>query len=221
METFGERLKRLRLEKNETLEELGKAIGTTKQYLSNIETGKKTPGKVLTQTMADHFNVDLDYMYCRTDIRNSVNLTGIFQEGFEQGKLHALKNLSFTNVPIYSCLSCGTGSYIDDQPEDIVSIPCQMMFSGSGFANFAEGDSMEPGIHNGDLLIFQTQPVIPSGSIGSFSLNGEYFCKRFKRLADGSCWLFSDNPNYDPIPIRPEDNFRALGLYKLKLSKEQ
>lgn len=124
-------------------------------------------------------------------------------------------------VPIYSCISCGTGVWIDENPLESVGVPSQMMFSGKPFANFAEGDSMEPGIHQGDLLIFQETPMIASGQIGSFSLNGEYYCKRFKQLPDGSCWLFSDNSEYEPIPIRKEDNFRILGLYKLKLSKEQ
>lgn len=126
-----------------------------------------------------------------------------------------------TSIPIYSALSCGTGTWVDEMPEDYVTVPESMMFHGKAFANFAEGDSMEPKIRNGDLLIFQETPVVPSGSVGSFSLNDAYYCKRFKQLADGSCWLFSDNPEYDPIPIKPNDDFRTLGIYKLKLSKEQ
>lgn len=131
------------------------------------------------------------------------------------------QNNSVASIPIYSALSCGTGTWVDEMPEDYVSVPESMMFHGKAFANFAEGDSMEPKIRNGDLLIFQETPVVPSGSVGSFSLNDAYYCKRFKQLADGSCWLFSDNPEYDPIPIKPSDNFRILGIYKLKLSKEQ
>lgn len=124
-------------------------------------------------------------------------------------------------VPIYSALSCGAGTWVDEIPIDYVSVPEQMMFHGKAFANFAEGDSMEPRIRNGDLLIFQETPVVPSGYIGSFSLNNAYYCKRFKQLPDGSYWLFSDNPNYDPIPITKSDDFRVLGVYKVKISKEQ
>lgn len=131
------------------------------------------------------------------------------------------KQINDNLIPIYSALSCGTGTWVDEMPEDYVSVPESMMFHGKAFANFAEGDSMEPKIRNGDLLIFQETPVVPSGSVGSFSLNDAYYCKRFKQLADGSCWLFSDNPEYDPIPIKPNDDFRTLGIYKLKLSKEQ
>lgn len=131
------------------------------------------------------------------------------------------KQINDSLIPIYSALSCGTGTWVDEIPDDYVSVPESMRFSGRAFANFADGDSMTPKIRNGDLLIFQETPQIPSGSVGSFSLNGAYYCKRLKHLPDGSYWLFSDNPEYDPIPITKNDDFRVLGLYKLKISKEQ
>ena len=131
------------------------------------------------------------------------------------------KQINDNLIPIYSALSCGTGTWVDEIPDDYVSVPESMRFSGRAFANFADGDSMAPKIRNGDLLIFQETPRIPSGSVGSFSLNGAYYCKRLKHLPDGSYWLFSDNPEYDPIPITKNDDFRVLGLYKLKISKEQ
>ena len=131
------------------------------------------------------------------------------------------KQINDNLIPIYSALSCGTGAWVDEIPDDYVSVPESMRFSGRAFANFADGDSMAPKIRNGDLLIFQETPRIPSGSVGSFSLNGAYYCKRLKHLPDGSYWLFSDNPEYDPIPITKNDDFRVLGLYKLKISKEQ
>ena len=131
------------------------------------------------------------------------------------------KQINDNLIPIYSALSCGTGTWVDEIPDDYVSVPESMRFHGRAFANYAEGNSMEPKIKSGDLLIFQECPQVISGSIGSFSLNDSYYCKRFKQLPDGSFWLFSDNPEYDPIPITENDDFRVLGLYKLKISKEQ
>lgn len=125
------------------------------------------------------------------------------------------------SIPIYSDLSCGKGSLTDERPIDYISLPPSLLFSGKAFGNIAQGNSMEPAIHDGDLLIFQETPEVESGQIGSFSLNGKYYCKRLRKYTDGTCWLLSDNPEYAPIPIKPEDDFRTLGLYKLKLSKEQ
>lgn len=222
MESFGERLRKLRLEKGETQEALGKAVGTTKQYISNIENGDKTPGKVLTKTIADHFGVDLDYMYCRTDVRNALNLTGIFEEGYHQGERDLKQKMKLRTVPIYTCISCGNGTWVDEAPEDLMTIPEGMISkSHRYFANPAEGDSMFPKIKHGDILVFEQEDSIDNGMIGSFSLNDEYYCKRFRRLADGSVWLMSENPEYEPIPVKPEDSFRVLGVYRLKLSREQ
>ncbi len=41
-----------------------------------------------------------------------------------------------------------------------------------------------------------------------------------RRLSDGGWWLISENENYDPIPIKPSDDFRVLGEYSLRLTKD-
>lgn len=131
-------------------------------------------------------------------------------------------SMSFSPIPVYSDISCGTGTWVDEIPDDYVGIPTPLISqSGGYFSNRAIGDSMMPGIHPGDYLVFEICPEVPSGQIGAFSLNDRFYCKRFKRLPDGSPWLFSDNDAYDPIPIRASDSFRTLGIYKIKVSKEQ
>lgn len=228
MATIGERIKEIRKEHKLTLDQLGEIAGVSKQFLSLVENGKKEPGKDTLRTICDYFNVDMDYVIGRSDVKNALNFEGIYEKGVEHGRHEAIKEIktlsvmnNVINVPIYSSLSCGTGTWVDEIPEDFISIPESMMFRGQAFANFAEGDSMEPNIKSGDLLVFQECPQIQSGYIGSFSLNDAYYCKRFKQLPDGSYWLFSDNSNYDPIPITKNDDFRVLGIYKLKISKEQ
>ena len=229
---FGNRVKKLRDEKGLTLEQVGEAIGTSRQYISNIEKGK-VPGKNIIRSLCDYFNVDMDYLMGRSNLKNVLNLDGIYEKGVEHGRRETLKEISrlagegiftasFSAIPVYSDISCGTGTWVDEVPEDYVGIPTPMLNQSSGyFSNRATGDSMEPGIHPGDYLVFEVCPEVPSGQIGAFSLNDRFYCKRFKRLPDGSPWLFSDNDRYDPIPIRPADTFRTLGIYKIKVSKAQ
>ena len=195
-------------EREISINQLSEITGINKGNLSRYVKGETEPRQKGIYALAKALNVDEAWLMGMTEVRKQ-----------NHNKTHL--KCPLTLVPIYSCISCGRGTWIDENPEDYAGIPDYMMFSGRAFANPAEGDSMEPGIHNGDLLIFQESPDIPSGCIGSFSLNGSYYCKRFKRLPDGSCWLFSDNTEYDPIPIRPDDNFRILGIYKLRISKEQ
>lgn len=197
----GDIIKRLRVQLGMSAEELGKKVGKDRTTIYRYEKGsiESVPSTIIKELA----------------IALNTTPATLLETGEKTSRINS------TLIPIYSALSCGTGTWVDEIPDDYVSVPESMRFSGRAFANFADGDSMTPKIRNGDLLIFQETPQIPSGSVGSFSLNGAYYCKRLKRLPDGSYWLFSDNPEYDPIPITKNDDFRVLGLYKLKISKEQ
>lgn len=197
----GDIIKRLRVQLGMSAEELGKKVGKDRTTIYRYEKGsiESVPSTIIKELA----------------IALNTTPATLLETGEKTNRINS------TLIPIYSALSCGTGTWVDEIPDDYVSVPESMRFSGRAFANFADGDSMTPKIRNGDLLIFQETPQIPSGSVGSFSLNGAYYCKRLKHLPDGSYWLFSDNPEYDPIPITKNDDFRVLGLYKLKISKEQ
>lgn len=68
------RLKKLRLEKNESLESIAKILNVTLQTISNYENGKRemTPNTIIK--LAEYFNVTTDYLLGKTDIRNPEEL---------------------------------------------------------------------------------------------------------------------------------------------------
>ncbi|WP_434632006.1 helix-turn-helix domain-containing protein [Thermoanaerobacterium thermosaccharolyticum] len=70
MDTFKDRLKQLRNEKNLTQEELAKYIGTTRATLASWETGRREPDMETLRKLSDYFNVTLDWLMGNTDIRN-------------------------------------------------------------------------------------------------------------------------------------------------------
>lgn len=67
MEIFSNRLKSLRKEKGLTLEQMAKDLGTTKVTLSRYENGSREPKGETLNTLADYFNVSIDYLFARTD----------------------------------------------------------------------------------------------------------------------------------------------------------
>jgi transcriptional regulator with XRE-family HTH domain len=75
LNTFGERLKKLRNDKQLTGEELGKILNVTKVAVSNWESGNRTPDADMLIKLADFFDVSLDYLLGRTDDPNTVILT--------------------------------------------------------------------------------------------------------------------------------------------------
>ena len=67
MTTFGERLKELRKSKNMTQKDFAIILHVTERAYQNYEMNSSTPNYKLLLTIADYFNVSLDYLVGRTD----------------------------------------------------------------------------------------------------------------------------------------------------------
>jgi len=72
LDTFGQRLKLLRNEKQLTGSELGKLLNVTKVAVSKWETNDRFPDKDVLIKLADTFDVTIDWLLCRTDIKTAL-----------------------------------------------------------------------------------------------------------------------------------------------------
>jgi DNA polymerase V len=84
------------------------------------------------------------------------------------------------------------------------------------------GDSMEPLIFAGELLIVDKMCETKNNDIVVARLGDDLCVKRLRIFPDGNIWLFSDNINYRPIPITAEDvDFEVWGkvLHSIKSFK--
>jgi DNA polymerase V len=70
---------------------------------------------------------------------------------------------------------------------------------------------MENLICSGELLIVDRMPESNDKDIVVARLGNDLCVKRLRILDDGSVWLYSENPNYKPIPIGIEDDFEVWG----------
>ena len=70
MATFGERLRSLRIEKELNQEEFGKLFNMTKSRISQYETSRNEADDETKKIFADYFNVSLDYLMGRSNVRN-------------------------------------------------------------------------------------------------------------------------------------------------------
>lgn len=69
MSKFGERLKKLREEKNLSQTELSERFGLTQNAISGYERGVREPSMEKMTQIADFFEVSIDYLYGRTPDR--------------------------------------------------------------------------------------------------------------------------------------------------------
>ena len=75
MATFAERFKQLREESGLTQEELARRLGVSKGTVGNYESGVRTPRKLDDlNSLADYFNVEIDYLLGRSNDRPEFNL---------------------------------------------------------------------------------------------------------------------------------------------------
>ena len=89
-----------------------------------------------------------------------------------------------------------------DVVEDIIDteeITDELAKTGKFFGLQIKGDSMTPGICNGDIVIVRQQDDAESGDIVIATINGdEATCKRLRKYAEG-IELISNNPSYKPF----------------------
>lgn len=86
--------------------------------------------------------------------------------------------------------------------EDIIDteeIPEEMAKTGEFFGLQIHGDSMEPRMCAGDVVIVRKQDDAESGDVVIAMINGDdATCKRLRKYRDG-IELISNNPSYEPM----------------------
>lgn len=88
---------------------------------------------------------------------------------------------------------------------DTEEISEQLARCGEYFGLRIKGDSMEPGIKNGDTVIVRQQPDAESGEVVVAIVNGnDGVCKRLRKYGR-TLVLESDNHAYEPMSYEPQE----------------
>jgi DNA polymerase V len=74
-----------------------------------------------------------------------------------------------------------------------------------------EGDSMEPRIHSGELLVVDRMVETKDGDVVVARLGSEFTVKRLHTEEDGRIQLVSENPSYEPIQVTEGMDFEVWG----------
>ncbi|HDF5578819.1 TPA: helix-turn-helix transcriptional regulator [Clostridioides difficile] len=96
---FRSTIKRNKSSKNLTGEELGKILNVTKVAISNWESGRRFPSQNILISIADYFNISLDFLLCRTNIKQNFFHDEYNQENLEKIML-LFNELSFDSQEI-------------------------------------------------------------------------------------------------------------------------
>lgn len=185
---------------------LAKALGITQPYYNSIERGevKNPPSTEILERMIDIFELskrDAEYFRYLAAIERTPKII--------LDKMKELRDQGPSSIPLYPRISAGIGVFAEDEVEDYISIP-GLRNVEEVFSVRVKGDSMEPTIKNKGIIVCRHNSKVYHGEIGAFLVNGEAYVKRLQEK-QGYVVLMSDNPNYQPIYVSPEDEFVSLG----------
>lgn len=187
MAILGLRIKELREQNHLTQDELARKLGISKSTIGMYETNKRQPDTETKEAIADLFNVDMDYLYGRSDIKN---------------KSSQIIELASTGVqiPVLGYVRAGYPIYAEENIIDYEEISTTMAAKGEFFGLRICGNSMEPRMFENDVVIVRKQPDIESGEIAVVLVNGSDGTVKKVIKSDNGIMLVPLNSNCDYEP---------------------
>lgn len=196
MKKYSNRVRELRLAKSLSQEQLAEKIGLTKQAISQYERGERNPSMTVLDALCDFFNVSSDYLLGK----DSVTLRFVGKDEIDK-----LESKSCVRIPVLGRVAAGVPIDAIEDVLDWEEIPEAMAATGEFFGLRIKGDSMQPRIAEGDVVIVRSQPDAESGDVVIVQVNGDHAtCKRLMKHETGIS-LISFNPVYPPIVYTNEE----------------
>lgn len=185
--TIGERIKELRSSLGYSQVEFADKIDVSKQSLYKYENNIITniPSDKI-EAIAHICKVSPAYIMGWVEEKNNVDIDKVsIDSGF--------------TIPVLGRVAAGIPITATEYIIDTEEISQAMAADGEYFALQIKGDSMEPKISNGDVVIVRKQSDADDGDLVIALVNGnDAVCKRLKKYEEGIA-LLSNNPSYEPM----------------------
>lgn len=216
MSAFGKILRTLRIENDLTQIQLAHKLGVAFSTISMYERGEREPDFETLESIADFFNVTMDYLHGKSNVKTS--------DRFGLNLPSPNITQSYTTFPVIGEVAAGYDyPALEDWEGDTVEIPSEYL-KGRRPEDFfvlrVKGDSMYPDFQDGDkVLVLKQSTMNYSGQVGVVIYNDDMGTLKRVEYKMGEDWmrLIPINPSYPPIKILDEDleHCRVLGIPKL------
>lgn len=178
-------IRKFRIEYGMKQSALAAELNVGQNTISNWETGKTEPDQKSLKMMAEIFKTSIDELLGQT--------SNLGRDGY-------------IRIPVLGRVAAGIPIDAIEEIIDWEDISADMAAGGAEYFGLQiKGDSMEPKISDGDIVIVRKQPDVDSGEIAVVLVNGDdATVKRVKKSVAGIT-LISNNPAYDPMFYSNED----------------
>ena len=189
--SIAENIKRIRLEHELSQADLGKIAGVSDKAVSTWELGIKIPRMGAVEKMANYFGIPKSAIL---DDAQPAPASRPIPPGFEP-----MPKMDW--VPLVGRIACGTPITAEENVEQMVCVPSRWH---STFTLTCKGDSMEPRIHDGDLVAIRSQPEVEQGEIAAVRIGDEATLKHVY-LHENFIELRPENPAFESIILTKEE----------------
>lgn len=180
------RMKELREHKKISMKEAAVGIGLPYTTYVGYEKGEREPNSEMLIKIASFYSVTVDYLIGRKD------------------KEKQLSNKKKYLVPVLGDVPAGVPIEAIEDILDYEEISEDMALSGDHFGLRIKGDSMEPRMSDGDVVIVRRQEQVENGQIAVVLVNGDNATvKKFFKSEIGVT-LIGTNPSFSPLIYTPE-----------------
>ena len=180
---FAERLKSLREERAVSQKELAAALDVAQSAVGNWESGARQPNLDRLRRLASFFEVSVGY------------LLGAEERPAPQRY----------RVPVLGYVRAGLPLTAEEVVLDYEDISRELADTGDHFALRVQGDSMEPYLLDGDVVIVRQQEDVDSGDTAVVLIRGEDATVKKLVKHDNGVALVASNPKYEPLFFTAEE----------------
>lgn len=180
------RLIELRQAKGFTMKETAVKLGMPYTTYVSYEKGDREPNSEILIKLADFYNTTVDYIL-----------------GVNDNPLH--ESSSGVIIPVLGRVKAGIPMTAIESIIDYEEISQEQARTGEFFGLQIKGDSMEPKISEGDVVIVRKQETVENGEIAVVLINGDDATVKKFYKTDAGIKLVSTNPTYDPFFYTPDE----------------
>ncbi|MEQ6855366.1 LexA family transcriptional regulator [Lysinibacillus capsici] len=189
------RIEKLAEEKGISGAELARRVGTDRSTITRYYKGTRKISMEEIPKFAEVLEVDVIELLFGSEIKN---ISTVSEEKIA--------------IPVLGKIACGEPILAKENIESYIYKPVDSLPSGEIFALQAKGDSMEPTIPDGAIVLLRRQPEVENGEIAAVLVNGdeEATLKRIRK-ENGFIWLVPDNPKHELKQITEDYPARIIG----------
>lgn len=173
---------------NINAQELADKSGVSKASISQYVNGSHKPSNISAPKLSKVLKVNAMWLM-----------------GFDIDEQHPNSKAPGVSIPVLGRVAAGIPIEAVEDIIDTEEITEELARTGSFFGLQIKGNSMEPRMCEGDVVIVRQQDDAESGDVVIALINGDdAVCKRLRKYKEG-IELISNNPSYEPMYFSNEE----------------